>query len=106
VRNKGNGVRFDLARPRDDVLSFGVLAESGPLAFDVYAGTPEQVLFDYAADVGRPQVLPEWSYGVWKGKDKYLSQADLMADVARTREAGIPLDVVIIDSPWETTYNT
>jgi alpha-glucosidase (family GH31 glycosyl hydrolase) len=75
------------------VLSFSVLVTAGALEFDVYVGSPRRVLADYTADVGRPQVLPEWAYGIWRGQDKFASQAELLADVARVRQEGMPLAV-------------
>lgn len=106
VRSDGIGTRFDLASGGSDAVSFSVRSGAAPLVFDVYAGDPATVVGDYTEDVGRPQVLPEWAYGVWKSRNRYESQAVLQDDIDTAREVGFPVDVVRIDSPWETTYNT
>ncbi len=106
VRNSSKGVRFDLASRNAAVASFGVPAGTGPLAYDVYVGDPTRVLADYTADTGRSRVLPEWAYGVWKGHDRDPSQAEALDQFDQWRDHAMPLDVAMIDSPWETTYNT
>lgn len=105
VRSFGNGVTFDMAS-RGDVTRWSVPRAAGPLVFDVYAGDPATVLTDYAADAGRPMLLPEWSAGIWRGADVYPDRAAALADRDRFRELGLPLDALVIDSPWETQYNS
>ena len=51
-------------------------------------------------------MLPEWAYGHWKSRDFYDYQHDAEADHAGYREHGLPLDAIVLDSPWETQYNT
>ena len=55
---------------------------------------------------GLPPVLPEWAYGHWKSRDFYDYQHDAEADFDGYREHGLPLDAIVLDSPWETQYNT
>ena len=55
---------------------------------------------------GLPPVLPEWAYGHWKSRDFYDYQHDAEADFDGYREHGLPLDAMVLDSPWETQYNT
>lgn len=105
VRSYGNGVAFDMAS-RGDVTRWSVPAVAGPLAFDVYAGDPATVVTDYTAGEGRPMLMPEWSAGIWRGADVYPDRAAALADRDRFRELGLPLDALVIDSPWETQYNS
>ncbi len=51
-------------------------------------------------------MLPEWAYGHWKSRDVYPHQRDAEADHAGYRAHGIPLDAIVLDSPWATQYNT
>ena len=51
-------------------------------------------------------MLPEWAYGHWKSRDFYDYQHDAEADFDGYREHGLPLDAMVLDSPWETQYNT
>jgi alpha-glucosidase (family GH31 glycosyl hydrolase) len=51
-------------------------------------------------------VLPEWGYGFWKSRDVYEHQDDVLDDFHGFKRERIPLDAIVIDSPWETQYNT
>jgi hypothetical protein len=49
--------------------------------------------------------FPSWVFGhvVWEDESTTSATYDLVAGYL---ERGIPVDVVVIDSPWETHYNT
>jgi alpha-glucosidase (family GH31 glycosyl hydrolase) len=51
-------------------------------------------------------VLPEWGYGFWKSRDFHEHRDDVYDDFNGFRDHGIPLDAIVLDSPWETQYNT
>ena len=53
-----------------------------------------------------PALMPEWAYGHWKSRDVYEHQDDVEDDWRGYRENELPLDAIVIDSPWETQYNT
>ena len=53
-----------------------------------------------------PALMPEWAYGHWKSRDVYEHQDDVEDDWRGYRENDLPLDAIVIDSPWETQYNT
>ena len=55
---------------------------------------------------GFPELLPAWGYGFWKSRDVHEHQDDVLEDLEGHRWHGIPLDAIVIDSPWETQYNT
>src|SRR6202000_2355347 len=55
---------------------------------------------------GWPALLPEWGYGFWKRRDVHEHQDDVLDDFLGFRRHHIPLDAVVIDSPWATQYNT
>jgi len=98
-----NGTRFDLDGP----LRVSTRAAAGPLRVHVFAGPrPVARLRRYLALTGRPALLPEWGYGFWKSRDVYAHQEDAEEDVHGCRWHGIPLDAIVLDSPWETQYNT
>ena len=59
-----------------------------------------------AVVTGLPALLPAWGYGFWKSRDVYPHQDDAEEDVHGCRWHGIPLDAIVVDSPWETQYNT
>ena len=63
--------------------------------------------FHTAGDEIAPQKLstPRWAFRPWISKD-ISDGADTRAFVAGFRERDIPVGVVVLDSPWETHYNT
>ncbi len=100
----GQGLDLDLTRATHSISQ---LAAAGPLRLHLMcAGSPVAQLRDYLRMTGMPPVLPEWAYGHWKSRDVYEHQRDVEEDWHGYREHGIPLDAIVIDSPWETQYNT
>ena len=68
---------------------------------------PRARLRDYLRACGAlPALLPEWAYGHWKSRDVYEHQRDVEADLDGYREHDLPLDAIVLDSPWATQYNT
>ena len=68
-------------------------------------GLPE-VLEAYTGLTGRSPVPPPWAFALWKSRDVHHNADSVHADVERLREYGIPASVLVLDSPWETGYNT
>ena len=82
-------------------------AHAGPLVLDVIcAGTPAANLRALCRLTGFPMQLPEWGYGFWKSRDVHEHQDDVLDDYEGFRRNAIPLDAIVIDSPWATQYNT
>jgi alpha-glucosidase (family GH31 glycosyl hydrolase) len=99
----GNGTRFDLDGP----LRVSVRAAAGPLRVHVLTGpSPAARLRRYLALTGRPALLPEWGHGFWKSRDVYADRHDAEEDVDGCAAHGIPLDAIVLDSPWSTQYGT
>jgi alpha-glucosidase (family GH31 glycosyl hydrolase) len=99
----GPGARFALG----DELAISARAAAGPLVLHVFsAPTPAARLRAFLRRTGLPALLPEWAYGHWKSRDVYEHQRDVEADFDGYREHRIPLDALVIDSPWATQYNT
>jgi alpha-glucosidase (family GH31 glycosyl hydrolase) len=99
----GNGTRFEL----DEPTRVSTRAAAGPLRLHVLtAPTPVARLCRYLRLTGLPALLPPWGYGFWKSRDVYEHREDAEEDVSGCRWHGIPLDAIVLDSPWETQYNT
>ena len=99
-----NGTRFDLAGER---ISVSTRAHAGPLELEVLcAPTPAACLRMLCRLTGWPAVLPAWGYGFWKSRDVHEHQDDVLDDFLGFRRHHIPLDAIVIDSPWATQYNT
>ena len=103
-RCDGNGVRFDMSGER---VSVSTRFLSGPLSVELLcSSTPAARLRTFCRLTGFPALLPEWGYGFWKSRDVYEDQDDVIEDYEGMREHDIPLDAIVLDSPWETQYNT
>jgi alpha-glucosidase (family GH31 glycosyl hydrolase) len=104
VRTDANGTQFDLSGER---ISVSTRANAGPLELEVLCdGTPAARLRAFCRMTGFAPVLPEWSYGFWKSRDYHEHRDDVIEDLEGFLRHRIPLDAIVIDSPWETQYNT
>ncbi len=104
VQTAANGTRFELSRER---VSVSTRAQAGPLRLDLFCHrTPAAALRAFCRLTGSPMLLPEWGYGFWKSRDVHEHQEDVLDDFHGFRRHRIPLDAVVIDSPWATQYNT
>ena len=59
-----------------------------------------------APDKPRPPLTPRWAYEPWVWEDEENDADATVALVDGYRERDIPVGVVIVDSPWQTNYNT
>jgi alpha-D-xyloside xylohydrolase len=100
----GNGTCFDLGGER---ISVSTRALAGPLSLEIACGrTPAARLRELCRLTGFPAQLPAWGYGFWKSRDVHEHQDDVLDDFLGFRRHRIPLDAIVIDSPWATQYNT
>ena len=104
LETDGPGARFALG----DEVEISARQAAGPLRLHLFCGaTPAARLRAFLRRAGAlPALLPEWGYGHWKSRDVYDHQRDVEADFDGYREHDLPLDAIVIDSPWETQYNT
>ena len=103
LASTGEGVEFDLRHP----LSVSQRAAAGPLCLHLLTDpTPAARLRRHLRATGLPALLPEWGYGHWKSRDVYEHQRDVEEDFEGYGRHQVPLDAIVIDSPWETQYNT
>jgi alpha-glucosidase (family GH31 glycosyl hydrolase) len=104
IHTEANGTRFELAGER---VSISTRANAGPLRVDFLCdSTPAARLRAFCRATGFPTLLPEWGYGYWKSRDVHEHQDDVLDDYNGFRRHEIPLDAIVIDSPWATQYNT
>jgi alpha-D-xyloside xylohydrolase len=95
---------FDMnASDRDEIV---VDATTARLRIVLFTG-PEfpGILEKFTALAGRAILPPYWAFAPWKARDYHQNDAQVKEDVDRTRELGLPASVIVIDSPWATTYN-
>ena len=99
-----NGTRFDMAGER---IAVSIRGHAGPLRLSFFcARTPLARLRAFCRLTGFPALLPEWGYGFWKSRDIHEHQDDVLDDYEGFRRHHLPLDAIVIDSPWATQYNT
>jgi alpha-glucosidase (family GH31 glycosyl hydrolase) len=104
IRTDANGTQVDLSGSR---IAVSTRASAGPLRVALLcAATPAARLRAFCHATGMPALMPEWAYGFWKSRDIHEREEDVLDDWLGFRAAGIPLDAVVIDSPWATQYNT
>jgi alpha-glucosidase (family GH31 glycosyl hydrolase) len=104
VRSDSGGIQFDLSGER---AAASVRSSSGPLRVELLCGSsPAARLRALCRLTGFPALLPEWGYGFWKSRDVYEHQDEVLDDYHGLRRHQIPVDAIVIDSPWATQYNT
>lgn len=68
--------------------------------FFLFFGTPKEILEEYTALVGRPEMPPLWSFGTWMSRITYFSEAEGRETAQKLRENKIPSDVIHFDTGW------
>ena len=64
------------------------------------------LLADFTQLTGRALLPPYWAFAPWQARDFHQTQAQVTEDIDETRVLGLPASVILIDSPWETAYNS
>jgi alpha-glucosidase (family GH31 glycosyl hydrolase) len=104
AETNANGAIFDLSSERTSVSTRW---HAGPLKLALFcAPTPAARLRQMCRATGFPALLPEWGYGFWKSRDVHEDREAVLDDFHGFRAAAIPLDAIVIDSPWATRYNS
>jgi len=77
--------------------------KSPSLRYDIYAGTPAQIMTAYTAAAGRPAPTTPLQFGgeKWRGLWADNNAKTILADAARYRQLRIPLTWDHINDPWE-----
>ena len=71
------------------------------LAEDLYVGGFARLLHAYQADAGEPRVPPPSELALVKWRDAIAGPPEVFDDIAKLRDAGIPIGWVLVDNPWE-----
>ena len=66
----------------------------------IFFGEPKDILSEYTALVGRPQMPPLWSFGTWMSRITYFSEAEGREVAKQLRANKIPSDVIHFDTGW------
>ena len=68
--------------------------------FFIFLGEPKDILSEYTALTGRPDMPPLWSFGTWISRISYFTEQEGRDVAAKLRELRIPADVIHFDTGW------
>ncbi|MCF0244559.1 MAG: alpha-xylosidase [Bacteroidaceae bacterium] len=66
----------------------------------IMLGEPKDIISEYTALVGRPEMPPLWSFGTWMSRITYFSEAEGREVAKKLRDNKIPSDVIHFDTGW------
>ena len=113
LSNRGYGIFFetpgvgyiDVAYSKDDEIN--LFTSLNTLTLYIIRGIDyDEILYNYYHIVGRPKIPPKWAFNTWKSRDVYQGEEEVYEDAEQMRAHKIPCNVIVIDSPWETSFNT
>ncbi len=96
---------FDMNASALNEIAVTVPAEKLRLVLFTAAEFPK-ILEEFTGIVGRAILPPPWAFAPWMGRDYHQSEKEVLEDVDKTRALGLPASVILIDSPWTTSYNS
>lgn len=68
--------------------------------FFIFFGEPKDILSEYTALTGRPDMPPLWSFGTWMSRISYFTEAEGREVAQQLRKNKIPADVIHFDTGW------
>ena len=85
----------------------GITVPAEKLRIVLFTG-PEfpKILEQFTALTERAILPPFWAFAPWMGRDFHQNEAQVQEDVEKTRSLNLPASVIVIDSPWTTSYNS
>lgn len=66
----------------------------------LFWGTPKEILSEYTALSGRPEMPPLWSFGTWMSRISYFTEDEGREVAKQLRANKIPADVIHFDTGW------
>ncbi len=66
----------------------------------LYGPQLDDIIHQYRSMTGHVPLFPEWAYGFWQSKDRYRTQAELLAVASEYRARHLPLDAIVQDWFW------
>ena len=105
VSTRGYGVFLDCASLvtfHDDAFGSYLWADvDEELDYYVMFGPSfDRVVAEFRGLTGHAPMLPRWAFGYVQSKERYESEADLLAVAREYRRRGLPLDCVVLD--WKS----
>lgn len=63
-----------------------------------FFGSPSEILQQYIAHTGAPELPPDWAFGVWISANGWNSDAEVNAQLAALKEFDYPADVMVLEA--------
>lgn len=98
-------MNFDIGNTFTGLISIKVPASR--ISFYILLGTPKDIIESFLHMTGKPNVPPDWTFGMWVSRWTTIGYKSLeqIADVIeRFKTNRIPLDVVSLDPHWVKDY--
>ena len=92
-------IRADVCHTSTALLQLEI-EERGLDLFAITGGDLRERLRRYTDLTGRPEVPPLWAFGLWLGRCRFRTRAELEEAATGMREHRIPCDVLHIDPDW------
>ena len=70
------------------------------LDYTVFAGTADEAIGAYRTLTGPVPEMPDWMFGYIHCRERYHSQAEILANAREFKDRGLPLDVIVQDWQW------
>lgn len=94
---------IDIGLAKADRLRFW--GRSGELDYYLFAGdSMAELLQSYTAVSGRPQLLPQWAYGLTFVCNTQVNAREMLEDALKFRREGIPCDLIGLEPGWMETF--
>ena len=81
-------------------LSFASMAAGSVDYYVLYGPEMDQIVHEYRTMTGHAPLFPQWAYGLFQSKDRYISQKEILGIANEYRERHIPLDAIVQDWYW------
>lgn len=104
--NKGYGIFMHTSAPvtcdfgQSYIGATKLFMADEEMDFFIFFGQPKEILSEYTALVGRPEMPPLWSFGTWQSRITYFSQEEGLDVCKKLRDLKIPTDVIHFDTGW------
>jgi alpha-D-xyloside xylohydrolase len=84
-------------------LSFASTATDSVDYYVLYGPEMDRIIQQYRSMTGHAPLFPEWAYGLFQSKDRYVSQPEVLDIASGYRSRHIPLDAIVQDWFWWKT---
>lgn len=81
-------------------INFESMAGDGVDYYVLYGPGMDQIIHEYRSMTGHTPLLPEWAYGFFQSKDRYMSQSEILDIANQYRTRHIPMDAIVQDWFW------